>query len=346
MEPWEKRCHALADVLDFHKIINTEEKRRGVESWAREMVGKLTYYERWIVAFANSSSRSRSCTQPTWPGRWTRSRRASPNRRPAPQRDAPRPAARRDLFLRGRSRPVIGARAGAEAIGSFCLTFTVIVSGFAWSGGAALAPVARALAVGPTLTALILLFGQVSGGHYNPLISLAQGLDGRRSATCLAPTSPRKWQGLWPPLSGQLHSGPQRSPRSCPCPRCSLPELFAEHRLMMIVAGAPRMQPAGVGPFAVGGFVAMTIAGLPMSPAANPIITVAALISGLSPSPSIALAHLAAEGVGLLLALLAISVVMPKGISTMSAEGLKVACSRFSAPETVSRSRMPSPRRA
>ena len=30
LEPWEKRCHALADVLDFHKIINTEEKRRGV----------------------------------------------------------------------------------------------------------------------------------------------------------------------------------------------------------------------------------------------------------------------------------------------------------------------------
>jgi hypothetical protein len=51
--PWEKRCHALADVLDFHKIINTEEKRRGVEALGAEMVGKLTYYERWIVAFAN-----------------------------------------------------------------------------------------------------------------------------------------------------------------------------------------------------------------------------------------------------------------------------------------------------
>jgi hypothetical protein len=50
--PWEKRCHALADVLDFHKIINTEEKRRGVEQLGAEMVGKLTYYERWIVAFA------------------------------------------------------------------------------------------------------------------------------------------------------------------------------------------------------------------------------------------------------------------------------------------------------
>jgi hypothetical protein len=53
LEPWEKRCHALADVLDFHKIINTEEKRRGVEALGSEMMGKLTYYERWIVAFAD-----------------------------------------------------------------------------------------------------------------------------------------------------------------------------------------------------------------------------------------------------------------------------------------------------
>jgi len=53
LEPWEKRCHALADVLDFHKIINTEEKRRGVEALGSEMVGKLSYYERWITTFAN-----------------------------------------------------------------------------------------------------------------------------------------------------------------------------------------------------------------------------------------------------------------------------------------------------
>jgi len=52
LEPWEKRCHALADVLDFHKIINTEEKRRGVEALGAEMVGQLSYYERRIAAFA------------------------------------------------------------------------------------------------------------------------------------------------------------------------------------------------------------------------------------------------------------------------------------------------------
>ena len=50
--PWEKRCHALADLLDMRKIISTEEKRRGVEGLGAEMVGKLTYYERWIAAFA------------------------------------------------------------------------------------------------------------------------------------------------------------------------------------------------------------------------------------------------------------------------------------------------------
>jgi hypothetical protein len=53
LEPWEKRCHALADVLDYHKIINTEEKRRGVEALGSELIANLTYYERWIVAFAN-----------------------------------------------------------------------------------------------------------------------------------------------------------------------------------------------------------------------------------------------------------------------------------------------------
>jgi hypothetical protein len=53
LEPWEKRCHALADVLDFKKIINTEEKRKGVEALGADLIGKLPYYERWIVAFAN-----------------------------------------------------------------------------------------------------------------------------------------------------------------------------------------------------------------------------------------------------------------------------------------------------
>jgi hypothetical protein len=53
LEPWERCCHALADVLDYHKIISTEEKRRGVEVLGGEIVGQLSYFERWVAAFAN-----------------------------------------------------------------------------------------------------------------------------------------------------------------------------------------------------------------------------------------------------------------------------------------------------
>lgn len=51
--PWEKRCHALIDVLDYYKIVNTEEKRRGTENMGSEMATKLTYYEKWIISACN-----------------------------------------------------------------------------------------------------------------------------------------------------------------------------------------------------------------------------------------------------------------------------------------------------
>ncbi len=49
---WERRCHALADVLDYHKLISTEEKRRGVEALGAATIDRLGYYERWATAFA------------------------------------------------------------------------------------------------------------------------------------------------------------------------------------------------------------------------------------------------------------------------------------------------------
>ena len=52
--PWEKRCHALLDVLDYYKIVNTEEKRRGTENLGSEMADKLSYYEKWIISASNN----------------------------------------------------------------------------------------------------------------------------------------------------------------------------------------------------------------------------------------------------------------------------------------------------
>ena len=51
--PWEKRIHALLDLLAAKHILNTEEKRRGVEELGRDAYDKLTYYERWVLAACN-----------------------------------------------------------------------------------------------------------------------------------------------------------------------------------------------------------------------------------------------------------------------------------------------------
>ncbi|MQY13507.1 hypothetical protein SRB5_36550 [Streptomyces sp. RB5] len=50
LTPFEKNCHALLNVLSRHKLVNTEEKRRGVEDLGAQIIGELTYYERWAVS--------------------------------------------------------------------------------------------------------------------------------------------------------------------------------------------------------------------------------------------------------------------------------------------------------
>jgi hypothetical protein len=49
MTPFEKSCHAPLNVLDRHKLVNTGEKRRGVEDLGSEMVANLTYYDAELV---------------------------------------------------------------------------------------------------------------------------------------------------------------------------------------------------------------------------------------------------------------------------------------------------------
>jgi aquaporin Z len=64
------------------------------------------------------------------------------------------------------SRPRASAKYVVEAIGTFFLVFTV---GAAVGSGSALAP----LAVGAVLMVMIYAGGHISGGHYNPAVTLA-----------------------------------------------------------------------------------------------------------------------------------------------------------------------------
>jgi len=67
-----------------------------------------------------------------------------------------------------------------ETIGTF---FLVLVAGLAVNGGADLAPIA----IGFTLMVMVYAGGRISGGHYNPAVSLAAVVRGALPTARLAP---------------------------------------------------------------------------------------------------------------------------------------------------------------
>jgi aquaporin Z len=71
-------------------------------------------------------------------------------------------------------------RYATELVGTFFLTFTIGCTALA--GNVTLAP----LAIGATLMALVYAGGHISGGHFNPAVSLAVLLRGRLSPADLA----------------------------------------------------------------------------------------------------------------------------------------------------------------
>ena len=73
--------------------------------------------------------------------------------------------------------PVLFARLSAEAVGSM---FVVLVAvGVSIFSNPSSAPLPAALATGLTVTVAMLAFGHVSGGHFNPIITLGNLIAGR-----------------------------------------------------------------------------------------------------------------------------------------------------------------------
>jgi glycerol uptake facilitator-like aquaporin len=75
------------------------------------------------------------------------------------------------------SQVTFGRRLAAEALGSAFLLAAVVGSGIMGErlagGNAALALLANALATGAALVVLILVYGPVSGAHFNPVVTVA-----------------------------------------------------------------------------------------------------------------------------------------------------------------------------
>jgi glycerol uptake facilitator-like aquaporin len=79
-------------------------------------------------------------------------------------------------------RPSLGRRLTAEGVGTALLLDAVVGSGIMGerlaAGNVAVALLANTIATGAALVALILTFGPISGGHFNPAVTLADAAQG------------------------------------------------------------------------------------------------------------------------------------------------------------------------
>lgn len=52
LAPWEKRCHATLECLNWRGAVSQDEKRRGIEDLGQAIYADLTYYQKWALAAA------------------------------------------------------------------------------------------------------------------------------------------------------------------------------------------------------------------------------------------------------------------------------------------------------
>jgi arsenate reductase len=206
----------------------------------------------------------------------------------------------------------LGRQALAEFLGSAGLVTVVIGSGIAAQrlspDDTGLQLLENALATGAGLVALILAFGPVSGGHFNPVITLADrffgGLPNRSAALYL----PAQLVGgvvgavlanLMFALPAVTISGKDRSAAGL-----WLSEALATFGLVVLVFALVRAGRAALAPFAVGAYITAAYWWSSSTSFANPMIDLARTLSdtfaGIAPSsvPMFLLAQLVGGAVG------------------------------------------------
>ncbi|MFL6136532.1 MAG: aquaporin [Frankiaceae bacterium] len=191
---------------------------------------------------------------------------------------------------------VLARQALAELIGSAGLVAAVIGSGIAAQRlsphDAGLELLENALVTGAGLVALILALGPVSGGHFNPAITVADRALGGISNRQVAAYLPAQLAGgvLGAVLANVMHG---LDPVSVSTHHRSsgglwLSELLATFGLVVLVFGLVRAGRAALAPFAVGAYVMAAYWWSSSTSFANPMIDLARTLSdtfaGIAPS--------------------------------------------------------------
>ena len=195
-----------------------------------------------------------------------------------------------------RSAPLLARQALAEFLGSAGLVAVVIGSGIAAQrlspDDTGLQLLENALVTGAGLAALILAFGPASGGHFNPVVSLADrvfgGISNKQLVTYLAAQLAGGVLGavlanLMFSLDAVSISTHHRSSGGL-----WLSEALATFGLVVLIFGLVRSRRVAVAPFAVGAYITAAYWWSSSTSFANPMIDVARMLSnsfaGIAPS--------------------------------------------------------------
>jgi glycerol uptake facilitator-like aquaporin len=177
----------------------------------------------------------------------------------------------------------IGRRSLAEGIGTAMLMVAVVGSGMQNANQ----PLSSAFAVSGALVGLIVALGSVSGGHFNPVITVLQWLSGERGIDCtLAYVAAQVSGGLTGTVLADLIFAKPPGQPSLALP--SFPSLTSEalatFGLMLIVFCCSRSVGKLAGPLAVGAWLLGAIVSTPTGSIANPAVAVSLLAAPSSAS--------------------------------------------------------------
>jgi glycerol uptake facilitator-like aquaporin len=176
----------------------------------------------------------------------------------------------------------LGRRLVGELVGTAMLLATVVGSGIMGErlagGSIALALLANTLATGAGLVALILTFGDVSGAHFNPAVSIAEAADGRlpwgeAGWYCVA----QVFGAFFGVATAHVMFGESLLAWSTHV-RTGLPQIVSEavatFGLLVVIRGCGRSRPDAV-PFAVGAYITAAYWFTASTSFANPAVTLA-----------------------------------------------------------------------
>ena len=213
--------------------------------------------------------------------------------------------------------PSLGRRLVAEAVGTGLLVAVVVGSGIAAQRlspeDVGLQLLENSLATALGLTVLILLFGPVSGAHFNPVVTIADWLLGRRSSTGL------RGRQVAPYLLAQIVGGlagaaladamfavpPSLSTMQRVSPGMLLGEVVATAVLVLLIFALAATGRSAVAAPAVGAYIGAAYWFTSSTSFANPAVTIGRTITdtfaGIAPAS--AGPYIAAQLVGAALGL-------------------------------------------